>query len=365
MSRSEAIQEALRTSWIRKLMMWWKHYNSLYLDDALTMPVIRLGDGLSTLGHWQVEIRTLTISDAHIRRDAWVAVLDTLRHEMAHQYVHEVLGVHHEDPHGGSFRSACEKLRCSPSASTRKGDLDGEPTEDDRILRLLQKVLSLANSPNENEAQAAMQKAHQLLMKYNIDLVALDKKRRFEMRTLGEVKGRHTSAELWLGSLLGRFFFVEVLWLQSYDAHRDQFGSVMQVYGTPENLDMAAYVYAYLNRVLDELWKSYRQLNAVQNNRERQRYFAGVLAGFYKKLAAQADSLEQTEALIWKGDTQLQAFFRYNNPHVQTRQSGGVRATEAYRAGLQDGQNVVIHKPVAQSSDQLRGLLGGNARSRT
>ena len=357
MTRADALQAKLRTSWTRKLVMWWQHYNRLYLDDALRLPVIRLGEGVTTLGHWQRDRRTLMISDVHIQRDAWLSVMDTLRHEMAHQYVDEVLHVHDEAPHGASFRLACEKLRCDPKAHAHVEDLDGVITEEDRILRLLQKVLSLANSPNENEAQAAMQKAHQLLMKYNIDLVALDQKRRFEMRSLGEVKGRHTSAELWLGSLLGRFFFVEVLWVQSYDVHRNQLGTVMQVFGTPENLDMAVYVYDYLMRVLDALWKQYRVTQNVKNNRERQRYFAGVLAGFYQKLESQTQLLAKTHALIWKGDAQLQAYFRYVNPNVQTRQGGGVRVTEAYQAGVSDGQNVVIHRPVPGKGDGVRGLL--------
>lgn len=354
---ADALQEKLRTAWTRKLVMWWQHYNALFLNDAMTLPVIRLGEGVSTLGSWQSERRTLTIADVHIQRDPWLAVMDTLRHEMAHQYVDEVLGIHDEAPHGSAFRSACEKLRCQPEARAQASDLDTESIEEDRILRLLQKVLSLAKSPNENEAQAAMQKAHQLLMKYNIDLVALDQKRRFEMRCLGKVKGRHTSAELWLGSLLGRFFFVEVLWVQSYDAQRDQVGTVMQIYGTPENLDMATYVYDYLTRVVDELWQQYRLDKRVQNNRERQRYFAGVLAGFYQKLDVQAETLATSEALVWKGDAQLQAYFRYVNPNVQTRQGGGVRLTEAYRAGVQDGQSVVIHRPVESAGDGVRGFL--------
>ncbi|MBT3603775.1 MAG: DUF2786 domain-containing protein [Candidatus Latescibacteria bacterium] len=357
MPQDDVLQAELRLSWTRKLVMWWQHYNELYLNDAMRLPVIRLGDGYATLGHWQSEQRILTISDVHIAHDSWLAVMDTLRHEMAHQYVDEVQRIHSESPHGKSFRLACEKLRCHPQARAREEDLADEATEDDRILRLLQKVLSLANSPNENEAQAAMQKAHQLLMKYNIDLVALDQQRRFEMRTLGEVKGRHTSAELWLGSLLGRFFFVEVLWGQSYEVHRDQLGTVMQVYGTPENLDMAVYVYDYLMRVLDDLWQTYRTEKQVASNRERQRYFAGVLAGFYQKLESQELVMEQTQALVWQGDEQLQAYFRYVNPNVRIRKGGGVRVTEAYRAGVQDGQSVVIHRPVADSGDGVRGLL--------
>ena len=38
----------------------------------------------------------------------WTVVLEVLRHEMAHQYVDEVLGVHDETAHGPTFQAVCE-----------------------------------------------------------------------------------------------------------------------------------------------------------------------------------------------------------------------------------------------------------------
>lgn len=354
----EGFEAHLHRSWVEKLAYWWGHYNWLYLNEAMRTPVLRLGQGEGHLGHWDGRWRVLSISEAHIARDPWLSVMDTLRHEMAHQYVDEVLKVRDEAPHGPAFFHTCKKLRCSPEARAGAEDLQAPAVAEDRILRVLQKVLSLAGSPNENEAQAAMQKAHALLMKYNIDLVALDHPRRFDTRSLGPVKGRHTSAENWLGSLLSRFFFVEVLWLQTYDAARDQVGTVLQIYGTPENLDMAAYVYDYLTHLLDGLWMRYRADKQMRGNRERQRYCAGVLAGFYQKLETQEKSLAQSDALVWRGDAQLKAHFHYVNPSIHTRYGGGVRATDAYKDGIQDGRQVTIHRPVGEAGTGVKGLLG-------
>jgi hypothetical protein len=82
-----------------------------------------------------------------------------------------------------------------------------------------------------------------------------------------------------------------------------------------------------------------------------------VLAGFFQKLEAQEETLEISQALVWKGDAQLHAFYRYVNPNVQTRYGGGVQATEVYMDGVKDGQRVTIHKPVGETGDGLRGLL--------
>jgi len=355
---TEETRQILEASWNRQLYFWWNYYNESYLNEALTRPIIRIGNSERSLGLWDGRNRTLTISKIHIRKHPWLSVMETLRHEMAHQYAYEVLGAHDEVPHGTAFRDACRRLRCSPRTGASEHELATGEHRDARILRVLKKILSLASSPNENEAQAAVQKARQFLMKYNIDLVELDEDRNFEARCLGSVKGRRTSAELWMASLLNRFFFVEVLWVQSYEATRDRSGTILQIYGTPENLDMAEYVNSFLLGLLDQFWENYKVMENIGNNKERQRYFVGVLEGFYRKLESQEKYLEKTQALVWQGDSRLKSFFKFLNPRVETRYGGGVSQTAAYEGGYRDGQKVVIHRPVESRGKRLAGFLG-------
>ena len=319
-------------------------------------PAFRIGSSESLLGRWDGTRREITLSARHILRDDWTSVLDTLRHEMAHQYVEEILDVTDEPPHGPAFGQACERLRCSPLAGSSVESLAGQGP--DKTLRVIQKLLSLAESPNEYEAQAAVQKARRLLIKYNVDVVELDRQRNFNHRILGDVKARHTSAELWIGSILSRFFFVEALWCQSYDPVHDRRGTALQIYGTVENLDLAAYVYDYLSGLLPFLWDDYRRTRGLTHNRERQRYYAGVLEGFFEKLTTQERSMVTSEALVWKGDPQLAAFFKYHNPRVVTRSGGGVRRTETYEDGVAEGKQVSIRKPVKNATGGEVRLLG-------
>ena len=350
----ERISNELHEAWVRKLHVWWDHYNEAYLDGALARPVILLSNSTHSLGHWDRSGRSISISSTHIESHAWEDVLDTLRHEMAHQYVDDVSGAADETAHGPAFREACHRLRCSDRASV---DPESLGTQDDRVLRLVRKLLSLAGSPNEQEAQVAVQKARRLLVKYNIDLVNLDMERRFESRSLGEVKGRHTSAEIWLSAILNRFCFVEAIWSQSYDAVDDRQGTRLQIYGTPQNLDMAEYVYGYLTNLLPHLWESYREGEGLKGNRERQRYYTGVLEGFHGKLEAQEQQLEREEALVWKGDKALNDYYRYINPNVHTRYGGGGHRNEVYDAGVAEGRNVNIHRPVKDGGGGTKGLL--------
>ena len=350
------LKRRLHNEWNRQLYRWWDSYNREYLSQALGKPLIRIGEGEQELGSWNPQRRTLTISQAHILGDRWSSVMDTLRHEMAHQYVDEVLKPAGEGPHGPAFQKACQRLRCLPRPTKESQKRD---QQEDKIFRVLKKILSLAGSPNEHEAHAAVKKARYLLTKYSIDLVEFDRERHFSSRCLGRVKGRRMSYELWLASILNEFFFVEVLWAESYDARAGRSGSVLEIYGTTANLEMAEYVYHYLLDLLDRLWEEYKIRNGIQLNRERQRYFAGVLEGFYRKLQKQASTLDKTHALVWKGDPRLQSFYRYLNPRIQKRYWGGPSRTRAYEDGRREGGRVAIQKPIEKKGTGLAGYLSG------
>ena len=346
-----ALASDLAVAWNRKLYQWWYHYNEEYLGGGLQAPQISLSRGLQTLGQWDPRHRRLSLSVDHIKAHPWLEVMETLRHEMAHQYVDEVLKARGESPHGPAFKRACQLLRCSPRAQGVP-----RPGEDEQVLRRLKKVLSLAESPNENEAQAAVKQARRLLLRYNVDMVELDRQRCFAHRTLGPIKGRRASYELWLAAILQDAFFVETLWVGTYDAQRDKNGTQLQVHGTPANLDMAAYVYDYLTGLLEQLWHSYKTQRRLPGNRERQRYWAGVLEGFFAKLNQERQGDAQT-ALVWRGDPRLQAYYRYLHPRIRTSYSGGVRPTGAYADGLDEGGRVSIRQPVGEGTAGFGGLL--------
>ena len=90
----------LRTRWAAHLFQEWEWFNTHFLREALKPPVFEVSEHAGRLGHWDSHTRTLSISGRHILEDPWLAVVETLRHEMAHQYAHEVLGASGEAAHG-------------------------------------------------------------------------------------------------------------------------------------------------------------------------------------------------------------------------------------------------------------------------
>jgi len=353
MSRSRGATEMLGV----ELLSWWRYYNRIYLREALREPVVGVMASSARLGSWDPATRTLEISERHIATEPWLAVMETLRHEMAHQFAFEVLGAHDETPHGPAFREACAKLRVTPRATRAPGSV-AMPLRDEIVDRIA-KLLSLSTSPNEHEAQVAVKKARELLLKHNIAEVELEGEREFDVRWLGPVKGRHHHHEQVLATILNDFFFVDVIWTHTFDASRNAHGTVLGVFGTRANLALAEYVYDYLSSVVQTLWGQYKERRNLRGDRERLRYFAGVLGGFHDKLMVQEKSLSRSHALVWKGDPELEAYLRHHHPSIRTGYTSGTERTRAYEDGVEQGRTVTLRRPIDSKASGFGGHLTG------
>ncbi len=344
----------------RELLAWWLFYNDLYAGGLLQEPVIKITSATSRLGEWRRDLRTLALSRAHIEMDPWLDVMDTLRHEMAHQYADEVLNATDELPHGPAFRQACKLLRADSGAGCDPRPREHAPGED-RVLRVVSKLLALAGSPNEHEARLALAKARALLLKHNVHAAEVGGDRSFGVRRLGQVRTRHHHYETLIGTLLREFFFVQAIWVHTYDVHSNKAGSVLEIHGTGTNLEMAEYVHAYLCNTLDLLWEEYRKTGrgprggVPRGPHERLRYFAGVVDGFREALRQQAAAVEQKQALIWKGDRQLEERVAFLHPRLRSRRTGGTSVTQAFRDGRREGRNLRLRRPIGRSRDAAAG----------
>ncbi len=348
--------------WAREVRLWWERYNAEYLRGLLRAPIIELRAGLGALGTWERESRRIRLRLEHLEADPWQEVMATLRHEMAHQAVDELLVARGERPHGPSFAQACEWLRVEPRARASGADPVAAAADDDaaRLTRRISKLLALGASPNEHEAAAAVGLARTLMLEHNLDVVQRDVERGFQRRVLGAVAKRHHAFENLLAVILFEFFFVEVLWESEYDPARNVSGSALFIYGTKSNLDMAAYVHGFLWALLPQLWEDHRRLRGVRGNRDRLTYFDGVLNGFCAKLRGEEKARANVErALVWSGDPKLHRYFRWLNPRIRHVGGTGRLVTAAFEAGRADGHHVRIHRPIESRGPGIGGLLKG------
>jgi hypothetical protein len=108
--RRASLTAELTTALVRELALEWRRLNDSYFKSKLRLPQFLLTASTHTLGRYDYGQRVLSVSQALALEKPWSTVLEVLKHEMAHQYVFEILGVLDETAHGPAFREVCEKL---------------------------------------------------------------------------------------------------------------------------------------------------------------------------------------------------------------------------------------------------------------
>jgi hypothetical protein len=275
----------------------------------------------------------------------WGVLVEVLKHEMAHQYVDEVLGVRDEAAHGPEFRRVCAERGIDARAAGAPSAATGER---DHVLERVAKLLALAQSSNEHEAQAAMSAAQRLMLKHNLESLFEGQRAEYEFRHLGEPSGRVPESERLLAALLAEHFFVEVIWVPVWRPLAGKRGSVLEVCGTPANLELAEYVREFVMQTGERLFHEYRGGRRAPA-RERQRFVAGVVAGFREKLEREQKK-NRAEGLVWRGDGELNDFFRRRHPHVRYSRHAAHTGGEAYARGREAGQRLVLHRGLGRGS---------------
>ena len=277
---------------------------------------------------------------------------------MAHQYAWEVLGAKDETAHGPAFRQVCEERGFDARAS---GLPDGETQDESRladpVLEKVSRLLALADSPNQHEAESAMRLASKLMLKHNLDVIDSENGR-YCYRHLGKPTGRVNEAERQIAGILGDYFFVEVIWVSVWRVREGKRGSVIEVCGTRENVELAEYVHAFLTHTSEQLWKQHRRAHRIKGNRDRLQYVAGVMAGFREKLEHEKHQQAQ-QGLVWVGDPASAAYLRARHPYTRRSYYNMKPKGAAHQAGRQAGRRLTLHRGVKQgSSGQVRLLRG-------
>lgn len=332
----------LEAALLRELRNRFEYENYARFGDKLTPPVFALVDTETKLGRWVPKERRIELSRAFVLEHSWLEVMSVLQHELAHQYVDEVLRIRDESPHGDTFRRVCEERGIDSRAGGIPAAADAP--EGDRILDRIRKLLALAGSDNRNEAELAMQKAHELMLRHNVDAPRTAIDGRYVVRQVGNPEKRGTRVEGAVLALLAELFFVKVIVVPVWLPRLGKRGSAYEISGTRPNVDMAEHVYSFLLATADRLWRENRRDARVRSGRDRLSYQMGVIGGFRDKLLADRITLSET-GLVWVGDADLDRHYRARHPRVTTRKRT-MTLDGAHAAGREAGRTVVLHKPV-------------------
>jgi len=349
--RDSELTAALEAALVRELRAAWWQLNESFFKGGLHAPTIELVPTRHTLGRWVAATRAIELSRPLVLERPWGVVVEVLKHEMAHQYVHETLGEASQTPHGTAFRDACARLGVDARAAgmpevpgptrTAHGSSDAA----DKVVERIARLLALAESPNQHEAESAMAAAQRLMLKHNLEVARGHGVLDYRHQHLGKPSGRVAEHERLVAMILGKHFFVEGIWIPVYRPLEGRRGSVLEICGTAANLSIAEYVHGFLHETAERLWRDHRTARGIRTNGDRRTFLAGVMVGFADKLVRQ-DVVSRSEGLVWVKDGDLGHYFRRRHPHVRHVRHSGQRRTDAWTHGREAGRKIVLHKPV-------------------
>lgn len=332
---------------------------------TLRAPNIKVSNDLTeTLGHWDEERRTVTLAERLVRRAGLRDITAVFRHEVAHQIVSEMFGIRNAQAHGEAFRRACALLEI-PARATISIELpdDGLHAGDRGVLTRVRKLLALGTSSNPHEAESALAKAHELALRHNLDLVesagdtasartsgnSSDDADRYDVRLLAPVFKRVPSYIWPVATMLSESYFTTYI----CRGHREPDGTRIQtieIYGTPENLELAEYVWYFLLNQGEVLWNAYRRSDGRSKGRHKTSFLNGLYEGFRETLDRRTKRLADSKALVWLGDPKLDAFYRRRNPHVSTRSVSPQVERDVHAAGHDRGKKLRLRPGLGASS---------------
>jgi hypothetical protein len=339
---------------LQALLEEYRQLNYGLFSDKLEAPALRLSESSAELGLWEAEPPTIHLSRLLVLEQPWGSVVEVLKHEMAHQFVSEVLGVAEPRAHGPVFQKVCQERGIDGAASGLRA-----PTQaaDSSVLGKIRHLLALAESSEQHEAEAAAAAAQRLMLKHNLREVSQAQPQQYCFIQLGEATGRVAESQRTLASILRDFFFVEVIWVGVYRPLEGKHGSVIEVCGTRANVELAQYVHSFLNHSAQRLWREHKRRAGIRGDRDRRAFEAGVMAGFHKKLKSERQRSHE-QGLVWQGDAELNSYFRKRFPRIRNVQYGTSSGTGAHAAGRAAGQGLVLHRGVTSGPSAGPRLLG-------
>lgn len=357
-SQAEIIEAELLAHCLRHVASLYDDLNRSLFSGRLRRPLLVWGQSERLWGSWSTQRRILELNPRLIDR-GWAQLCEVLKHEMAHQFVAEVVGLPAgEGPHGPAFARVCRARgideRASGEPEATPGSCDGSGPA---LLKKVEALLALASSDNAHEAEAAMAQARRLMLKYNLSASPLVSD--YSYQHLGKPTGRRMAWQRALASILAEFFFVEIIVVPVYRPRERKRGSVLEACGTRTNLEIAAYAHDFLVQTGAQLWRAHKRAEGIVGNRERQSFLHGVMAGFHEKLSAEASKQRET-GLVWSGDPELAAYFRRRHPHVRNVGGRAQLVGEAFASGRDAGTRIVFSRAVrGEHSGRSPRLLPG------
>ncbi|MFM7201133.1 MAG: SprT-like domain-containing protein [Myxococcota bacterium] len=366
--------DVLFTAWTHQL---YREYNNILFQHNVTLnaPLIRILPMKGKWAFWDGLTRTIALNPELIRLHGWDVTVEILKHEMAHQLAQDRFGA--TGGHGRPFELACKLLGVEDWATAASGELPtciSRPSErtltdeEEKLLRRVEKLLSLATSSNEHEALLAMQRVQELYARHNFLNLQSEKTSHWLQLTIRLDRKRIEKHTSMICSILIGHFFVRVVTRKAFDPLKLDSYSALDLIGTRENVKMAEYVYHFLLNQTASLYEQKKHTLPATRSAKGD-FTLGVLDGFRRKLAEGSQEVlkrategitpKDQKALIRRGEQELELFMERRHPRLTERKANFIyHDPSAFKSGQTEGRRLVLHKGVSGEGKGGGGLLG-------
>ncbi len=262
----------------------------------------------------------------------------------------------------------------------------------DSVVAKIKKLLELASSernPSAHEAELAMAKAQDLMLKHDLELVDLKEKPKedsFDKHFVGQPYRRAPASQKFIATLIQRHFHVCVLYSRvvlspgkmpcTYSRkgkfiHRHDIpeyagmtGSErewlrgMQLLGRKTNILIAEYVHDYLSGEFERLWRRHQE-ETGKGAYAKLDFFEGLFRGLDQRLnderrrCERAITPEQSEELVKRSEKEaLASYLHQEFPSINHRRDSWreTRDVDSFKEGMGAGQNINIRPAVNESN---------------
>ena len=273
---------------------------------------------------------------------------NVIRHEVAH-YITFINYGETIQPHGPAFKAFCEQMQWGEevyrAASCLEGGQNVSGIEESGIFRKVQKLMALAASSNKNEAEQAMIKSQQLLLKHNVESKYIGQEDDEKVLLKRIMKQKKENAKMRSIARILETFFVSTVYNRGGDF------IYLEILGSAVNVEIAEYVAGVLDGELDNLWTQAQQHAHLRGMIAKNSFFLGLAKGYCNKIQAlkreYSSAVANALVVIEKQliDAKAMAYQR-----LSSSTSNASYCREASALGEQMGRHLNINPAVSKSS---------------
>lgn len=319
--------------------------------DGWTWPIRLVAiDDAARLGYFDPETCVIAIHKRLIYTAKDRVLVDLLRHELAHYFTwiaHQETGLDSR-AHGPQFQATCARYglpetarRASCDVAQENEAIEGELVNE-AVLGRIQRLLALAESDNEHEAELALVRANDLMLRHNLDAAAarggagrFDEVEYCVQQVIAYKRSNPRVSAI--AEILAEYFV--------YPVHaRDG----LEVTGTRANVEQARYIAEVLDRALEASWQRARREHRGVRLRKKP-FMDAAAASYIEKLRrAKAKHGPVEQRALARIDAELEwAGNGIQGGRVRTATSWYEPCAVSTSHGARAGASLEIHRGVS------------------